>query len=141
MSTETPRSNEPLGRADRSANHVADHVAGDMAHDQAHRHDPVYDRLAESADFIELRRRYRGFVLPATVAFLSWYLLYVVLSNWAHDFMSKEVIGNVNVALVFGVLQFVTTFVLAWMYSRYSNANLDPLARKLDEEYIAEKGA
>ena len=38
----------------------------------------------------ELRRRYRGFVFPATVAFLAWYLLYVVMSNWAHDFMSHE---------------------------------------------------
>ena len=37
--------------------------------------------LHESADFIELRRRYRGFVFPATVAFLSWYLLYVVMSQ------------------------------------------------------------
>jgi uncharacterized membrane protein (DUF485 family) len=109
------------------------------AHGQASRHDPIYDRMAESADFIELRRRYRGFVFPATVAFLAWYLLYVVLSNWAHDFMSNEVIGNVNIAIVFGILQFVTTFVLAWMYSRYSIAKLDPLARKLDEDYIAGK--
>ncbi len=32
-------------------------------------------------EFVELRRRYRGFVFPATVAFLSWYLLYVVMSQ------------------------------------------------------------
>ena len=57
-------------------------------HEQAHRHDPVYDRLHETAEFTELRRRYRGFVFPATVAFLAWYLLYVVMSIWAHDFMS-----------------------------------------------------
>ena len=63
----------------------------------------------------------------------------MVLSNWAHDFMSTKVFGNINIAIVFGILQFLTTFVLAWMYSRYSNAKLDPLARKLDEEYIAGK--
>ena len=79
-----------------------------------------------------------AFVFPATVAFLSWYLLYVVMSNWAHDFMSKQLWGNINVALVFGLLQFVTTFLLAWIYSRYSTNRLDPLARKLDEQYIAE---
>ncbi|WP_278257680.1 DUF485 domain-containing protein [Nocardioides convexus] len=77
-----------------------------------------------------LRRRYRGFVFPATIAFLAWYLLYVVLSNWAGDLMGRQVVGNVNVALVFGLLQFVTTFVIAWLYSRYSNAKLDPLARE-----------
>ena len=51
----------------------------DTEPDQARRHDPVYDRLHESPDFVELRRRYRGFVFPATAAFLSWYLLYVVM--------------------------------------------------------------
>ena len=108
---------------------------------QSEVNDPAYDRLAASADFIELRKRYRSFVFPATVAFLTWYLLYVVLSNWAHDFMSTKVVGNVNIALVIGLLQFVTTFVLAWMYSRYSTAKLDPLAQKLEEEYVAGKGA
>jgi len=105
-------------------------------HDQASRHDPVYDRLHEMAEFTELRRRYRGFVFPWTVAFLSWYLLYVVMSNWAHDFMSIKLWGNINVALVFGLLQFLTTFLLAWHYSRFSTAKLDPLARQLDDDYM-----
>jgi uncharacterized membrane protein (DUF485 family) len=104
-------------------------------HDQAERHDPVYDRLHESPEFTELRRRYRGFVFPATIAFLAWYLLYVVLSNWAGAFMSIKVVGNINVALVFGLLQFLTTFGLAWIYARFSNAKLDPLARDLNERY------
>jgi uncharacterized membrane protein (DUF485 family) len=108
-------------------------------HDQAERHDPVYDRLHESPEFTELRRRYRGFVFPATIAFLAWYLLYVVLSNWAGDFMSTKVVGNINVALVFGLLQFVTTFALAALYSRFSNAKLDPLARDLTARYEKER--
>jgi len=104
-------------------------------HAQASRHDPVYDRLHETAEFEELRRRYRGFVFPATVAFLSWYLLYVVMSNWANDFMSIKLWGNINVALVFGLLQFVTTFALAYVYAKFSNKNLDPLAAQLQEDY------
>ena len=98
-----------------------------------------WEEIASRPEFQVLRHRLRTFVFPMTGLFLAWYLLYVVLSNWAHDFMSNKVIGNVNVAIVFGVLQFVTTFVLAWMYSRYSTAKLDPLARKLDEDYIAGK--
>ena len=47
--------------------------------EQAARHDPIYDRLHATPEFAELRRRYRGFVFPATVAFLAWYLLYVVM--------------------------------------------------------------
>ena len=67
-----------------------------------------------------------------TVAFLAWYLLYVVLSNWASDFMSTKLVGNINVALVFGLLQFVTTFLIAWLYARYAHRELDPLARELE---------
>ena len=106
-----------------------------QVHDQAARHDPVYDRLHEMPEFTELRKRYRAFVFPATVAFLAWYLLYVVMSMWAGDFMDTKVVGNINVALVFGLLQFVTTFALAWVYSNFSNSKLDPLARVLNERY------
>ena len=115
-----------------------------MSHDvsphQASRHDPVYERLHDSPDFTELKRRYQAFVFPATAAFLGWYLLYVLLSTFAHDFMSKEVVGNINVALVLGLLQFVSTFLIAYLYSRYSAARIDPLARKLEDEFHAEKG-
>ena len=97
-----------------------------------------YERIAATAEFSELRRRYRGFVFPATAAFLVWYLLYVVMSMWAPDFMGTKVVGNINVALVFGLLQFVTTFLLAWLYSQYSTRQLDPLARQLTAEF--EKG-
>jgi uncharacterized membrane protein (DUF485 family) len=104
-------------------------------HERAARHDPIYDRLHATPEFAELRHRYRSFVIPATVAFLAWYLLYVVLSNWAGGFMSTQVVGNINVALIFGLLQFVTTFALAWYYAHYSQTKLDPLARQLDAEY------
>lgn len=104
-------------------------------HDVAARHDPRYDELHASDDFAELRRRYRGFAIPATVAFLAWFLLYVVLSNWATGFMSKQLFGNINVALVFGLLQFATTFGIAYLYSRYSTAKLDPLAERLHDRY------
>lgn len=109
-------------------------------HDQAHRHDPVYDELAATPEFAQLRSAYRRFAIPATVAFLLWYLLYVVMSNWAEGFMATKVAGNINVALVFGLLQFATTFVIAYLYSSYSNRHLDPLARHLDERYLASAG-
>ena len=108
------------------------------AHEQADRHDPVYDRLHASAEFQELKKRYTSFVVPATIAFLAWYLLYVVMSNWATGFMDTKVIGHINVALVFGILQFLTTFLIAWLYSRHMAAKVDPLARQLEEQYRQE---
>jgi uncharacterized membrane protein (DUF485 family) len=76
-----------------------------------------------------------------TVAFFLWYALYVLLSAYARGFMSTKIIGNINVALVFGLLQFVTTFLIAWYYSRYADRKIDPLADKILAELTAENSA
>jgi uncharacterized membrane protein (DUF485 family) len=93
-----------------------------------------YLDIADSPDFRALRRALRRFVFPMAVAFLAWYGLYVLLSAYARDFMSTRVVGNVNVALVFGLLQFVSTFVIAWGYARYADRRLDPLAARLRDQ-------
>ncbi len=100
----------------------------------------VYERIASQADFAELRRRYRGFAFPATVVFMAWYIAYVVCNNWARDFMATPVVGNINVALVFGLLQFVSTFLIAYLYARHSTKRLDPMAEKLRNEFETEIG-
>lgn len=102
----------------------------------AHRDsDEVYAELAHRPEFFELRSRYRRFAFPATVAFMVWYITYVVCNNWARDFMSINVVGNINIALVFGLLQFASTFAIAYLYSRHASKALDPLADKLQDEF------
>jgi uncharacterized membrane protein (DUF485 family) len=100
----------------------------------------VYQELHATPEFADLRRRYRGFAFPATVAFLAWYLLYVVMSSWAGDFMATKVVGHINVALVFGLLQFLTTFVLAFLYARHANKNFDPIAEDLEGRFNSATG-
>lgn len=100
----------------------------------------IYESLHASADFQELRKRYRRFAIPWTIAFFSWYMLYVICSNWAHDFMSQDIVGNINVALVFGVLQFVSTFAISWLYASHANKQFDPLAKRVEEAYTKEIG-
>jgi uncharacterized membrane protein (DUF485 family) len=84
-----------------------------------------------SAAFADLRRRLRRFVFPMTAVFLVWYLVYVLLADYAHRFMATKVIGNINIALVLGVLQFVSTFAITGLYIRYANRNLDPRAEEI----------
>ncbi|MBP2581248.1 uncharacterized membrane protein (DUF485 family) [Streptomyces sp. PvR006] len=82
--------------------------------------------VQQGAEFGELRRTYRSFAFPLTLAFIAWYLLYVLLSNYAGGFMGTKVFGNINVALVLGLGQFATTFLIAWLYSRHAANRLDP---------------
>lgn len=84
--------------------------------------------------FVDLKRRLFRFIVPAAIAFLAWYLLYVLLSAYARDFMGTVVFGNINVALIFGLLQFVSTFGIAWAYSRYTAREYDPQATVLHDE-------
>ena len=112
-------------------------MADPSTHDtrQARVQHEVYENLHATAEFGELRRRYRRFAIPYTVAFLVWYLLYVVMSNWAEDFMNIKLVGNINVALVFGLLQFASTFGIAWLYARHANREFDPIAEDLERRY------
>jgi uncharacterized membrane protein (DUF485 family) len=90
-----------------------------------------YLAVEESPQFRELKRRHRSFVLPVAALFLVWYLAYVLLADYAHDFMATPVIGNVNVGLLLGLAQFVTTFAITMWYVWYANRKLDPLAEEL----------
>ncbi|MCX5413451.1 DUF485 domain-containing protein [Streptomyces sp. NBC_00059] len=91
-----------------------------------------------SAEFTELRRSHRSFAFPLTVGFIAWYLLYVLLSSYAGDFMGTKVVANFNVAFVFGLAQFATTFLIAWFYSRHATNKLDPKAAAIKSRLEAD---
>ncbi|KAA1034611.1 DUF485 domain-containing protein [Pseudonocardia sp. EV170527-09] len=95
---------------------------------------PDWAAAQASPDFQELRRRLRGFVFPVTAGFLGWYLLYVLLASFATDFMATPVLGNINLGLILGLLQFVSTFAITVVYIRYADRVLDPLSSKLRGE-------
>ncbi len=93
-----------------------------------------WTEVQASPEFAELRHRLRRFVFPMTAVFLVWYLVYVLLADYAHGFMSTKVVGNINVALILGVLQFVSTFVITGLYVRYANREIDPRAEEIRAE-------
>src|SRR6476469_4652650 len=87
-----------------------------------------YLEVAESPEFEALRQTFRRFVFPMSALFLAWYLLFVLLSNYAKDFMSTEVFGNIHLGLIIGLLQFVSTFVITTVYARWADRRFDPAA-------------
>ena len=90
-----------------------------------------YRQAQDSPEFTELRRRFRRFAVPMTVAFLAWYLLYVLLSTYAHGFMATKVFGNVNIGILLGLGQFVTTFLITQLYVRHAGRSTDPVADEM----------
>jgi uncharacterized membrane protein (DUF485 family) len=90
-----------------------------------------YEAVRASRDFWTIKRRFGSFVGPACTLFIVWYFLFVIIAVFAPGFMRVSVLGGVNVALCFGVLQFVSTFAIAVTYRRWARRRLDPLADRL----------
>ena len=90
-----------------------------------------FTEVQQRPQFQELRKRHRSFVFPMAAAFLLWYFLYVLLADYAHEFMATPVFGNVNIGLILGLLQFVSTFGITMWYVSYANRRLVPIAEEL----------
>ena len=54
------------------------------SHDEA-----VWVETQNSAEFKELRKKFRNFAFPVTAAFLGWYFLYVLLTAFARDWVER----------------------------------------------------
>lgn len=93
----------------------------------------TYLDIQEADEFVQLRSRFRKFVFPMTALFLAWYFLYVLLSTFASDFMSQKVFANINVGLILGLGQFVSTFVITMIYARWADREFDPRAEALHD--------
>ncbi len=103
--------------------------------------DHVHQDIYNSPEFAELRSRFRRLVFPLVAAFMGWYLLYVVIATYARDFMAQELVGRINVGLIFGLLQFASTFGIAYYYAKRAETEIDPLSAQLLERYDVPGGA
>ncbi len=91
--------------------------------------DGVIDFVAiqKSPEFQDIRRRYRRVAFFGTAGFMSWFMVYVLLSAYAHEFISTKVVGEINLGFVLGLAQFVTTVMIMLWYCWYADRRLEPL--------------
>lgn len=91
-----------------------------------------YQQVQRSPEFAALRRRWRGYIFLMSGLFLAWFLVYVLLSDFAHGVVDTR-LGDTNftVGLLLGLLQFVSTAVITTLYVRFADRNLDPEASAL----------
>jgi uncharacterized membrane protein (DUF485 family) len=96
---------------------------------------PAYDweSIEHSPEFQELVHKRRGFVLPATLFFLAYYMGFILLCGYAKDFMAKSVYEGLTVGYCLALTQFVMVFVLGIMYLRKADREYDPLAARVVE--------
>lgn len=92
-------------------------------------------QMQRSPEFQRLRRTFMTFIVPLTVVFLAWYLAYVLIAGFAPEFFATRLgDSNINIGLLFGLAQFVSTFAITMAYSRWANRTYDRLAEPLRHE-------
>jgi uncharacterized membrane protein (DUF485 family) len=92
---------------------------------------PDFAEIQRSDEFQLLRTRLRRFVFPVSALFLGWYLCYVLLAAYARSFMSIQLFGEINVGMVLGFLQFVSTCAITVWYVRFAKNRIDPVAEHI----------
>lgn len=97
---------------------------------------PPIDYIAfeKTPRFIALKQKRSRFVLPMAIFFMLWYFGFVVLAAFRPDIMAISISGNINLGLVLGLGQFVTTFAITMWYVSFSNKKLDPMGAELRRE-------
>ncbi len=90
--------------------------------------------IQQSPEFVKLRNKHRRFVFPVLIGCLVWYLAYVLLAAYAPALMATPVFGSVNVGILLGLAQIVTTFAVTTWYVTFANRELDPIATDIRNE-------
>ena len=90
-----------------------------------------WEGLEQTEEFRDLVRRRFRFVLPATIFFLVYYFLLPLGNGLAPNLMKTKVFGEVNIAYLFALSEFVMAWVLAYLYIRKANTVFDSLAAKV----------
>ncbi|GHO54392.1 DUF485 domain-containing protein [Ktedonobacter robiniae] len=84
----------------------------------ADQHTSAHDwqAIERDADFRELVRTKRNLIIPATIFFLLYYFVFLIVVGYLPDVANASVIGNINVAYLFALSQFFMTWILMGIY-------------------------
>jgi uncharacterized membrane protein (DUF485 family) len=77
-----------------------------------------WDRVQEMDEFRLLILAKKEFVVPATIFFVLYYFALPVLVGYFPEFMSRKVLGPVNLAYLFALSQFFVAWGIAFNYVR-----------------------
>jgi uncharacterized membrane protein (DUF485 family) len=95
------------------------------------------EAVSRDPEMIELEKRHRRFVWPATIFFLLYYMALNVLAGTVPEVMGKKVFGEFTFGYLFALSQFLMAFIVAWAYTRFARRRIDPLAADLRDKLQA----
>ncbi|GAX91566.1 DUF485 domain-containing protein [Effusibacillus lacus] len=77
-----------------------------------------WEKIAESAQFQQLVRKKRAFLIPATIFFIVYYFALPILAGYAKPLMATKITDSINFGYLFALSQFVMAWALAHLYAK-----------------------
>jgi uncharacterized membrane protein (DUF485 family) len=75
-----------------------------------------WEKLSQDPDFQALYKKKMGFIIPATIFFLVYYFALPISVGYFTNFMETKIIGDINLAYLFALSEFVMAWVITWLY-------------------------
>ena len=82
--------------------------------------EPNWEALARHPHFRELVASRRRFVARVTAFYCLYFVVFLALLGFAKDFMAKEVLGSISLAVLGGLSVCLLAVVMAALYARRS---------------------
>ena len=95
--------------------------------------DTDWSAIEGSPEFKELVRRRRGFLVPATIAFMGVFLVYLFLAAFVPSVMGTQIVDGLPLAWLAAMAQVLLTWIVAWAYLRQADRVFEPLERRAAE--------
>ncbi|MGW1587110.1 DUF485 domain-containing protein [Streptomyces sp. NPDC002386] len=104
---------------------------------------PAREPLGHHSDLRVLRGAYRWQRRTATLTALGYFTLFLVLSAYAPDVMTRDIADGIPAGLLLALLQLPVTWLAIALYEHTARRHVDPLADRIrkEAELDARRGA
>ncbi|MDQ3941501.1 MAG: DUF485 domain-containing protein [Actinomycetota bacterium] len=96
-------------------------------------------RVERTSAFQEYSRKRKAFLIPATIFFLLFFFVFVFLAAFTTVLNGKVAGGPLTWAYIYGLAQFVMTWILTHIYVSQAN-KWDGLVERAQREAAEEEG-
>ena len=79
-------------------------------------HAAEWAAIERDEEFRALVTAKRRFILPATAFFILYYFALPLLAGYRPELMRRDVVGEINLAYLFSLSQFIMAWILMAMY-------------------------
>lgn len=97
---------------------------------QAIAHDPQFEALLQQK---------RRVIIPLTILFIVYYFGFLILVGYVPALVETSVIGQINIAYLFALSQFILAWVIVYLYVRQAKT-FDQLSQRIIAKVKGEQG-